>query len=294
MLIAFDFLTCTVGKHDLRLVLLAALICSLSSLTAIDLFRRARSTTGRATLWVLMGGAAGGCGIWATHFIAMLAYTPNVPVGYDIPLTFLSLLMAIALTTLGLGTAVEDQKSWRTPTGGAILGLGVGAMHYLGMAALEIPGQIEWALVLVFISISAGVTLSTSAVLVARRGESGRILIAAAALLTSAIVVLHFSGMAAMRITPDPTRLVTAFSVSPQILSIAIAGVSVALLGIGLVTALADRKLSGQARIFDAEIDQLKQSADWLSHHDFLTRLPNRAAFSEHLAAVSARAEPFA
>lgn len=294
---AFDLITCTVGEHDLRLVLLAAAICYLSSLTAVELFRRARSTDENPTRWILMGGVAGGCGTWATHFIAMLAYTPHIPLGYDIPLTLLSMVVAVVMTSLALAVAVEDAIRWRAILGGALLGLGVGAMHYSGMAALQIPGRIEWTWGLVLLSIVAGTALSICAVLVARKGETGRILIAAAALLTLAIVVLHFSGMAALHVRPDPTRMINAFAFSPQMLGIAVAGVSVAILGIGLVTAFADRRLSGQARVFDAEIDKLKQSADWLSHHDVLTGLPNRAAFDEYLAAAIERAdnrqEPF-
>ncbi len=116
-------------------------------------------------------------------------------------------------------------------------------------------------------------------------------LAASAALLTLAIVVLHFAGMAALHITPDPTRIVAANAVAPKLLALAIAGISIALLGIGMMTALADRRLSGQALIFDAEIVRLKQSAAWLSRHDILTGLPNRSAFNDHLAATIERAD---
>jgi len=71
----FRILSCLTTQHDWRLVVVAGLVCFLSSLTAITLFNRARSTTGRLrAIWIAAAGAATGCGIWATHFLAMLAY----------------------------------------------------------------------------------------------------------------------------------------------------------------------------------------------------------------------------
>ncbi len=289
MLSNFDILTCVRDEHDFRLVLLAGVICFLSCLTALHLFRRARSKRGGAFFWLMMGGAAGGGGAWATHFIAMLAYTPHVPVGFNMPLTLISLLIAVVLTTLALGIAVEGH-SWRAAGGGALLGAGVAGMHYLGMAALEMPARIDWSRDIVILSIIVSVLLSIVAIVLARMAETHRVL-SAASFLTLAIVALHFCGMAALRITPDPTRAFTAFAFSPDMLSLAIAGVATALLGIGLTTALADRRLSGQAKFFDSQIRKLQQSAAWLSHHDVLTGLPNRAAFNEKLAAAIDRAD---
>ena len=70
----FRILTCLGTEHDWRLVVVAGVICFLASMTAISLFGRARVATGRArATWIAAAGAATGCGIWATHFIAMLA-----------------------------------------------------------------------------------------------------------------------------------------------------------------------------------------------------------------------------
>src|SRR5712671_464989 len=102
----FRVLTCLTGEHDLRLVVLAGLVCFLASFAAISLFERARATTGPGrAAWLTIAGAATGCGIWATHFIAMLAYEPGVPIGYNIGLTALSLVVAIGITCIGLSVA---------------------------------------------------------------------------------------------------------------------------------------------------------------------------------------------
>ena len=90
-------LTCLGTEHDWRLVLLAAGVCLVASLAAVCLFQRALATRSRVRAgWTASAGAAAGCGIWATHFIAMLAYEPGVPVAYDVGLTVLSLALAIA------------------------------------------------------------------------------------------------------------------------------------------------------------------------------------------------------
>src|SRR5579872_676444 len=103
----FRVFNCLTTQHDWRLVVVAGVVCFLSSLTAITLFNRARSTLGRArAIWLMAAGAATGCGIWATHFLAMLAYDPGIPVAYDVNLTTLSLLAAATVTGLGLTAAV--------------------------------------------------------------------------------------------------------------------------------------------------------------------------------------------
>src|SRR5437588_7495738 len=121
----YRVLSCLTVEHDLRLVVLAGALCFLASLTAINLFNRARAARGRArTTWILTAGVATGCGIWATHFIAMLAYEPGVATAYHIGLTVISLLVAVAVTSVGLGVAVRGQARWGAPLGGGIVGGG--------------------------------------------------------------------------------------------------------------------------------------------------------------------------
>src|SRR5687768_316475 len=91
----FRVFNCLFTEHDLRLVVIAGAVCFLSSLTAVSLFHRARATAGKTRInWIMGAGAATGCGIWATHFVAMLAYDPGVNIAYNVGLTALSLLAA--------------------------------------------------------------------------------------------------------------------------------------------------------------------------------------------------------
>ena len=99
----FRVFYCLTGEHDWRLVVLAVFVCLLASLVAVSLFHRARVAHARSRqAWLLLAGAATGCGIWATHFIAMLAYEPSVPVSYDAGLTAASFAVATLVTIAGL------------------------------------------------------------------------------------------------------------------------------------------------------------------------------------------------
>ena len=81
----FPVINCLSGSHDLRLVVLAGFVCFFASFVGINLLGRARATKGHTrTAWLALAGIATGCGIWATHFIAMLAYEPGVPIAFDI------------------------------------------------------------------------------------------------------------------------------------------------------------------------------------------------------------------
>ena len=132
-------LNCIAFAHDLRLVGLAAAICALASFTAISLLHHVRRSSGHLRLaWLAVSATATGFGIWATHFVAMLAFSPGIPSAYNIALTVLSLIAAIFLTGAGLAVAVSSMSGAGAWLGGAMVGGGIAAMHYTGMAAFEI------------------------------------------------------------------------------------------------------------------------------------------------------------
>src|ERR1700722_3461092 len=100
----FRVLTCLTVEHDWRLVGLAGAVCFIASIVAVNIFHRAIASQARTRLiWIAIAGGAIGYGIWATHFIAMLAYDPGVGTGYDAALTASSLLVAMAVTSIGFG-----------------------------------------------------------------------------------------------------------------------------------------------------------------------------------------------
>ena len=235
----FRVVSCLTTQHDWRLVLLAGAVCFLTSVAAINLFHRALATTDRARLmWLITTGAATGYGIWATHFIAMLAYAPGLPIGFDLLLTLASLVAATAITGAGFALAATSSEPWAAPAGGAIVGLGVAVMHYTGMSALDLPGRIVWSSSLVLASVALGVFLAVFSVRLAVLSRGLQATLVSALFLTLAIVSHHFTAMGAAEVVPDFTVEITPLSLSPHALAVAIASAAVAVLGISLVAAL--------------------------------------------------------
>ncbi|MCK1677912.1 EAL domain-containing protein [Bradyrhizobium sp. 147] len=261
----FRVFSCLTVEHDWRLVLLAGLVCFVASIVAISIFHRAIAARARSRLiWIAIAGAAIGYGIWATHFVAMLAYEPGVPTGYGIVLTTLSLATAMLLTSGGFGVALGDSGRWRAAAGGVIIGGGIASMHYLGMWALEVPGRVAWSPDLVLVSITLGMCLGYAALAVAIRYQNYRGTLAAAVLLTLAIVSHHFTAMGAVQITPDPMRATGVLSLSPAVLALAIAGVALSVLGMSLIGVVADRRLASRTVKFEGIISQLSDARQQL------------------------------
>jgi diguanylate cyclase (GGDEF)-like protein len=276
---------CVANAHDLRLVALAAAICALASLKVVGLLQHLRKSSGRVrSLWLVAAAASGGFGVWATHFIAMLAFSPGIPTGYDIALTASSLILAIALTGLGLAVAICGAQRWASVAGGAIVGGGIAAMHYLGMAAFEIAGRVVWDLRLAAASIALGIVLAAAAIFVGVRANSAGARLLAALLLTLAILGAHFIAMAAATIVPDPRIVVSEFAVPAGWLAIPVALASVAVLLLtagGLVADLRGRRRS------DLEADHMRGLANAVVEGLVICDGETIAAANEAFAALS-------
>lgn len=260
----FQVYTCLTVDHDLRLVALAGIVCFLASAVAISLFHRAQAASGRTRLvWLSLDAAVAGCGIWATHFIAMLAYDPGIGVGYDLFLTVLSLLIAVLITGVGLSTALLGFGGWTAVIGGGLLGGGIAAMHYTGMMALELPGRITWAPNLVVASIALGVAFAALALYFAAKRDDWVNASIATLLFALAILFTHFTAMGAALVVADPARINGAASLSPASLALVIAGVAATILGISLVAALSDRRwkveLRQQKVLLDTALENMSQ-----------------------------------
>jgi diguanylate cyclase (GGDEF)-like protein/PAS domain S-box-containing protein len=260
----FQVFTCLTTQHDWRLVVLAGFVSLLSSSCGISLFFRAKATIGRTRLlWVGLDAAAAGCGIWATHFIAMLAYDPGISTGYDPGLTTVSLMLAIAITGVGLSVALSNASRWSGLMGGAVIGGGIATMHFTGMMALEVPGHISWSVELVLASLFLGVLFGGLAFLVATGRDGRRNYWFATLALTLAIVSHHFTAMGAVTVTPDPRIVTNALSLSPTSLSLIVAGVATIILGMSLVASMSARqsqdKLGQQRVLLDTALENMSQ-----------------------------------
>lgn len=253
-------IACIVEDHDLRSVARSVVICLLASYTAFSLLSRRDSGEQGGTDWHWLAGAAfvSGCGIWATHFIAMLAFKPSLPNGFEIGLTALSFLIAITIAGLGFFIAIRRE---RTILGGAIIGAAISAMHYVGMAGFVVQAVYTWDRGLLVASIIAGVALGAAAMSAYKRisGIKGRL--AAAGLLTLGIGAMHFTGMASVTLTPDPRIIVPAGFVDADSLVIFVTVVSVAIMGFFLSGSVIDQRYAKRSKI---EAQRLREHVEEL------------------------------
>ena len=248
-----------IGQHDWNLLLAATLVCLAASLVAVHLVRRAQATVRRTrAMWIATAGAATGFGIWATHFVTMLAYEPGVAVAYAILPTAVSLLVAVAVTGLGLAVAIS-RIAWAAPIGGAIVALGAAAMHYLGMQALDVAGHIGWSMGPIVASVLIGGLLAMAALAVALRPETTSTTLGAAILLAIAIASLLFIAMGAVEITPDPEKMPSASSLSPPWLAAVVVCLAAAVLGMSLIGAIADRRFRETNAQLTSALNNMRQ-----------------------------------
>ena len=264
-------------EHDWRLVAVAALVCLSACLVAVRLLLRAQVLSGPArAMSIAASGAAAGFGVWATHFITVLAYEPGAPVAYALGLTGLSLLIAVSVTSLGLATAIAGSARWAALAGGAIVGAGIGGMHFIGMWAVEVPGRVTWDTTLVTASIAIGILLSMAALTVAARRTGAQATLAATTLLTLAIVSQHFTAMGAVEIVPGPARAINTFSLAPGLLAVAIACVAVAVLSVCLATAFIDRRRGEDNQQIATAFDHMSQGLGMFNSAGRLLLINNR------------------
>jgi len=202
----FSVLSCIVGQHDLRLVVLAALICATACCAAFGSHLRSLRSGGSARwAWVALTALEAGAGVWATHFIAMLAYLPSVRTGYDTGVTALSL----GICVVGMGGAFSVPLLARgrigALAGGALAGLAISAMHFTGIAALRAQAEVGWNMPYVVAAIAISILGGAAAFYLRTRLRGRTAWTLPATVMVLAIVGLHFTAMTAIVLQPDPT-----------------------------------------------------------------------------------------
>jgi diguanylate cyclase (GGDEF)-like protein len=218
--------SCLVTEHDTWLVLLAVLVCVATALTSFLMYSIAAACSGRRKLlWAALTGVSAGSGIWATHFVAMLAYKGALPTHYEPVATIGSLLIAITLAAVGFAISTGSNRWWMA-LGGIFIGFAIGTMHFAGMTALVIPGTIEWDTTLVAASLLLGCAIAAGAMLAFHSRSGTEAIVRAGALLAAAICVLHFTAMGAVTIQPDPTVTFEGIGMNRSRLALAIAAVT--------------------------------------------------------------------
>lgn len=231
--------------HAWTYVLLSLAVAVFGSWTALDLARRVTTHVGRGRLaWVSTAAIAMGLSIWSMHFIAMLSFDPGSAVAYDPVLTALSLALAIGSTWSAFVVATRARLGGATLyLAGTAMGAGICLMHYVGMAAVRTAQALSYRADLVVASLVIAVVASTAALMVARRGRGPVVQALAALLLGAAVVGMHFTAMAALRLTPIPgAPSVTPMGMPPFFVGAGVAAGTLLILFMALMASLYDQR----------------------------------------------------
>lgn len=258
----FKVLSCIGTRHDWRLVAVAAVVCVVATAATLYLYSKSPARGGgRRLAWFAMAGLVAGCGIWATHFVGMLAFRTGLPNGFSGLETSLSLVVAVVTVTVGLalaGTAGPAGPAGlaRRLVGGTVFGLGITAMHYVGMLGYRTAGHLIWNPAYVTSSAIVATVLSAVALATAKPKANFRSQWLAGGLLVMAIVGMHFTGMTAVTILPDPQ-----VAVPPALLSNAgLAAFAVVVASMSMVTSTLGVILDTMSR--DGSHRRLREALD--------------------------------
>ncbi len=178
----------------------AIVVAILGSWTALELQRQVRSHEGRKrSYWLVAASVAMGISIFSMNYIAILGYDAGVSVSYDMPLTFLSLFMAVSGTAFAFISVQTSRPSWgKVAIAGTAMGCSIAIMHYLGMASMRFPGEAVYHVPTVIASVLIAISVSTAAIETAIRAPGPAVRILGAIVLGFAISSMHFVAMEAV------------------------------------------------------------------------------------------------
>ncbi|KKB03479.1 putative bifunctional diguanylate cyclase/phosphodiesterase [Pantoea anthophila] len=276
-------------SYDSFIVIVSILVAMLASFTALDMAGRVVHSTGKVALvWLFGGGFSMGIGIWAMHFIGMLSMNMDMVMSYNASLTALSAAIAVCASIFALWLVCHSDLPWPRLAGGAlILGSGVVAMHYTGMAALMFSPGIVWQWGWVGLSVVIALAASGAALWLAfnlREGQTSRVTllrIGAAVVMGFAIAGMHYTGMMAAEF-PAHSHSVGQ-GVNSNWLAILVTVVTLSILGITLLVSMLDARMQARTSILASSLAEANRELAQLALHDNLTRLPNRILLEDRL-----------
>ncbi len=267
----YRVLACVTEQHDHLLLVLAVAVCLMSVFGAFLALDRAlsASASGPSLRWRLLAGLLGGGGVWATHFLAMLAYDPGFPIGFDPVFTLASIVVGVAGASAAFVILPKTGAPLRRAAAGAILGLALVGLHYIGMAGIVAPGARSWSLDLIAASTLAAIGFSILSLLALAATHKMAARLGPPLAFAVGVVSLHFGGMGALTLTPGLESGAVAAAADRAQLTLFVAVGAAMLFAVVVVLALADRRMAALKAAEAARFRRLAEAtAEGVVLHD--------------------------
>ncbi|MEQ9488735.1 MAG: response regulator [Alphaproteobacteria bacterium] len=245
-------------SYDLILVSASVLIAILAASAALGSAGciRASDTVRAKRLWLSLGAGSMGVGVWAMHFVGMMALSLPITVSYDEYITAASVIPAILASVVVLHFTSFDRISRvRLVVGGVLMGAGIGTMHYLGMAAIRMEGLILYDPLLFIVSIVVAIVLSIAALYTHSKATNSRrslvhwASLAASIVMGLAVSCMHYAGMAAAFCFSTDSSVPSGVLIDNTLLGIWVSIASATIIGIAIAVIAVNRRMDTARRL---------------------------------------------
>ncbi|WP_200836482.1 putative bifunctional diguanylate cyclase/phosphodiesterase [Pseudomonas syringae group genomosp. 3] len=284
-------------SHNLFLVALAYGVACAACFATLDIADRVIhvDATRSRRVWKALDALCLAGGMWAMHFISMLAFQAPLKISYDLTITLVSLLIVL-ITALGAMKAltIPALTLKRCLISSVVMGIGISTMHYLGMSAMRSAATQYYEPRMFALSIVVAVLSSIALLTLSRhlRQYSGifhqMFRYCVSLLLGAGLLTMHLMGMRALRLViPENAELHIPGTENSQQLGLTIAAITLLIIAGSISAAMADKKLQGKENDLQrvnallTQLDQARVSLQQVAHYDPLTNLINRRGFNQ-------------
>ena len=274
----------TFAYHQ-SLMLLAGSVCLFGTWVGMRHFARARATAGAIRYgWLFMASVGTGAALWAATFISILALDPMLDSAFEIAPTAAVLGIGIVSCLFGFEIGSRPRPALAPELGGLVMGVGIIAMHYIGLKAWHVAGNVTWNWIGIAITLMIGLGLSALSVNRANRPVTRYCRHGAAIVMTFMICAMHYAMAGTITVMQDAPLTMTGDLMPARMLSIGLVGAVLLVIGSGFSSYIIDLRTRTESA------NRIHQ----LSFNDTMTGLPNRIAFNERLSFSAAEAHEIA